>query len=165
MNIPGTELGFWSKRALIASSVTVGAYYFSVLENLTSADLNNVAAVVAQIAATMLGFVLAALAVLTTIADTRLVRNMKKTGHYHVLVLRLQGTVAAFGIVCVVGIALLFVPGRHLLFRYVLVAAIIFSALLLFDAIRKFWIVLYHLAPPPETEDALRPKTQSDELD
>lgn len=63
---------------------------------------------IASIAATMLGFLLAALAVLASINDTHLVNMMKKTGHYDDLLFSVFLGASIFGGCLCVGFAIMF---------------------------------------------------------
>lgn len=96
----------------------------------------------------MLGFVLAALAILTTLGNTTLVANMQHTGHFSMLLKRMFGSVVAFGLVTVAGAALLFVPTLDIKWIYPLIGIAIFSIILLADVCRKLWLVLENLSIP-----------------
>lgn len=72
----GAAVGYWAGQQF-------GAPDWS------SDRLPNAFGVVAQIAATMMGFLLAALAILASIAGMRLLRNMQRTGHYAILLSRM----------------------------------------------------------------------------
>jgi len=100
---------------------------------------------VASIAATMLGFMLAALAVLASISNTTLVERMKKTGHYDDLLHTIFFGCTLFLAIALVGYSLLFgVPGSRWLLTFLLglhVAALVS----LMDIGRKFHLVLVNL--------------------
>lgn len=143
----GLGMLFWSKCAVVSIIVTLIAWYFGALHDLSQNDLRSAAGIVAQIGCTMLGFVLAAVAILTTVANTRLVRNMQRTGHFKVLITRMFGSVASFGVATLAGIMFLFLPQAKSVYAYPLIALIFFSSLLLLDVLQKFWTVLHHLQP------------------
>src|SRR5437899_2263891 len=84
-------LMFWIKCLVGGAVLGYAGWHFEILNAFTGGELRNSVGVVAQIAATMLGFVLAALAILLTIAGTRLLRNMQRTGHYGHLLSRMLG--------------------------------------------------------------------------
>lgn len=101
---------------------------------------------VASISSTMLGFVLAALAILASISETHLVRMMRESGHYMDLLKTMLMAMAVFLVCAVIGIALLFtVPASPpLLAAAVGVHA---SALVsMVDMGRKLWMVLRSLS-------------------
>lgn len=141
---------FWSKCAIASSIAALIAWYCGILQQLSPADLRTAAGVISQIGSTMLGFVLASLAILATLVNTRLVRNMQRTGHYRVLLRRMFGSVSAFGLLTLAGLIFLFLPTVHIPYVYPFIALIIFSVLLLLDVLLKFWTVLHHLHPELE---------------
>lgn len=70
----------------------------------------------AQIAGTMLGFLITALSILTAMINVKLLANMKRTGHYETLVDRLIFTSAFFLVTMLVSMAAMLLPGdwaRH----------------------------------------------------
>lgn len=143
----GKEIIFWSSR-LVASLILVAtAWHFDLISELKSADTRAAAGVVAQMGATMLGFVLAALAILTSVANSRLIRNMQRTGHYRVLILRMFSCIGAFGGVALIGLALLFSPTLHPLVVYPFIGLLLVAVFVLYDVAKKFWMVLSHLHP------------------
>lgn len=100
---------------------------------------------VASIAATMLGFMLAALAVLASISNTTLVERMKKTGHYDDLLHTIFFGSLLFLAIVLGGFALLFgaPPVRWLL--AVLSGLHVAALVSLADIGRKFHLVLKNL--------------------
>lgn len=147
MPILGQEMLFLSKCAIASLIAAGGAWYLDIFQQLDAATFRNAAGIVAQIGATMLGFVLAALAILATVVNTRLIRNMQRTGHYRVLLRRMFGAVAAFGFVTIAGLVFIFMPTVQSIYVYPFIALILFSVLLLLDVSVKFWMVLHHLHP------------------
>lgn len=143
----GQELNFWSKRVFASIILSATIWHFDVISDLSSADAKAAAGVVAQISVTMLGFVLAALAILMSIGNSRLVRNMKKTGHYKVLTKRMFGSLAAFGALAIFGLMLLLSPFLSSAYIYPLIVLLLISIFVLYDVARKFWTVLNHLNP------------------
>lgn len=140
---------FWGSSALVAAAVTFGAYHYAVLACLSVADAKTGAGVLSQVSGTMLGFVLAALAILTTLGNTRLVANMQQTGHFSMLLKRMFGSIVAFGLGTVAGAAVLFVPALELKWIYPLIGISIFSIILLADVCRKLWLVLENISMTP----------------
>lgn len=100
---------------------------------------------VASIAATMLGFMLAALAVIASISNTSLVERMKKTGHYDDLLQTIFVGCMFFLAIALCGFALLFgaPPERWLL--AVLMGLHAAALVSLVDIGRKFRLVLVNL--------------------
>ena len=101
----------------------------------------------ASVGATMLGFMLAALAVLASINHTHLVNMMRTTGHYHDLLVTLFTGCALFLLCTMSGFLLVFnvTPRPWLMAGIVGLHA---SALVsIVDIGRKFWMVLVNLRP------------------
>lgn len=138
-------LMFWGKWAVVAGILAYAGYYFDILASLPIADAKTGASVLSQLSGTMLGFVLAALAILTTLGNATLVSNMQQTGHFAMLLKRMFGSVVAFGLVTVLGAVLLFVPVLDIDWLYPLIGTAIFSVILLADVCRKLWLVLENL--------------------
>jgi hypothetical protein len=147
MRVSGREVVFWISCLIVA---ICGSWYMSHdgwLNDLKDSDIRSAAGIVAQIGATMLGLVLAALAVLASIANSRLVKNMRKTGHYQVLLRRMFVALIAFGTSTIAGAVVIFLPVIKAEHAYLLIGIEVFAALLLADISRKFWLVLHHLTP------------------
>lgn len=147
MRILMSEVWFWSLSAICAVLLATAGWSKDLIGGLADSDLRAAAGVVAQIGATMLGFVLASLAILATVANTKLLRNMQRTGHYGLLLRRMIVCVGSFGLVALAGITILFVPKLCSLYGYLLLGTSFWSCILLFDVSRKFWSVLHFLSP------------------
>lgn len=137
---------FWIKWVATSSLIVVGIAYLGLLDRLTPADIKSAVGVVVQVAVTMLGFVLASLTVLATIAQSKLVRNMQKTGHYRVLLTRMFACLMMFGLVAIGGLILLFTPEIPVRATLAIVGLALLSIALLGDVLRKLRLVLDHLA-------------------
>lgn len=106
--------------------------------------IRSAASALAGVAATMVGFMLAALSVLTAVANQRLIRNMQKTGHYRRLLHELYHCGGAYAIMLVGAMVSLFAPSpAHILSLTVGVSA--YALLVMLSAGKKFWMVLTHL--------------------
>jgi hypothetical protein len=110
MNISGNNCKFALGTLLVGLAGACAIAYVGV-PNIEVGDLRQIASTVAQIAATMMGFLLAALAILASIANMRLLRNMQRTGHYQVLLGRMLITAAYFFFAMVFSILVLVAPG------------------------------------------------------
>lgn len=76
----------WTKllpRAAAAVAVAVSFLKWSELE---PQQIYSAAGVIAGVSATLLGFLITAVALITALMDRTLIINMRKTGHYRVLV-------------------------------------------------------------------------------
>lgn len=105
-------------------------------------DLRTLLGLLAQVSATMLGFLLAAMAILASISGTRLIRNMQKTGHFSVLLHRFFVNTIAFGISMVIAIAASMLNVRIADGTILSTSIFFFSCLLLCDVGWRFWLVL-----------------------
>lgn len=97
-------------RMLIGVLLAVGAIWF-IKEGVLSWDTLSVhatAGVFATISATLLGFLIAALSILVSVGDKTLVANMKRTGHYKVLMDNLFWTAAWLSLAMILALATLF---------------------------------------------------------
>ena len=121
-------------------------WHYQLVDQLNPSDIKGGIGVIVQLAVTMLGFVLAALTVLATIAQTRLVRNMHKTGHYGVLLSRMFACLFMLGLVSIVGLILLFVPEIPIIATLIVIALVMLSIVSLGDVLRKLRMVLDCLA-------------------
>lgn len=147
MNISVRAIIFWSRSFGVAFAAAHGLWYWSVLQGLEVGDLRSAAGVVSQLSGTMLGFVLAALAILTTVLDTVLVRNMQRTGHFRVLLSRMLFCIVAFGLATIYGAGMIFLPSPSEAHACVLIGLTVLALQLLFDVCWKFWFVLRGLTP------------------
>lgn len=134
---------------LIAALALYGIEHYGLLMRVKADTLSSAAGVVAQISATLAGFLLAVLSVLATIVNTRLVRNMQKTGHYQLLLRRLFANAAVFVVSMVAGMVAVFSGESGYPVRVLIFFSIV-GLVMLVDAARKFWMVLSHLGPASE---------------
>lgn len=111
----------------------------------------NFFGVVAQISATMLGFLLAALAILASIAGMRLLRNMQRTGHYSILLSRLFIAYALFFLLMIEAGAAMLLGARLPLAMEMLFGLMFASCASLVDASIKLTSVLMALRAAGKT--------------
>lgn len=127
--------------------MTLACGYFRPYAGLDVGELREAASAVAQIAATMLGFMIAALSILATITNTVLVQNMQKTGHFRVLLSRMYVAAVSFAITMLFGLVGVITNNIQQWAVLVMVFLVAWSTLLLIDFGYRFWMVLTHLAP------------------
>lgn len=110
--------------------------------------LHEAASAFAAIAATLLGFMIAALSILTSIVNQKLVRNMQKTGHYARLLSELYQTAACYALVMVVALFSIFLSTPYVIWGMTAaVFAMTFSTAMMISVGQKFWKVLLTLNP------------------
>lgn len=112
-------------------------------------DASEIYQVVGQfssISGVLLGFLIAALSILTTIGDRQLMKNIRKTGHLTVLLREMFFASTAFLVTLSLSLVCLFLPlpyAAHI--SAIVVAIFVFSTGLLVSAGRKFYILLTSL--------------------
>lgn len=131
---------------LTFATAFAGAWYGKVYPKFPdAAAVMSFGGTVASISTTMLGFMLAALAVLASINHTHLVNMMRAYGHYRDLLTTMVTGSLLFMLCAIGGFALLFgVPAWQELLC-VLVALHVAALVSLIDVGRKLWMVLSNL--------------------
>lgn len=115
-------------------------------------NIRTLAATTAQIAATMAGFILAALALILSLSDRILVQRMSVSGHLHVLILRMTLSMVFCLALTVGGIAFIVIPELGVAHLYIAAAACSSVALSILDILRKLATVFFFLSPLPTGE-------------
>ncbi|HDY98753.1 MAG TPA: hypothetical protein ENH72_09700 [Pseudomonas sabulinigri] len=110
-------------------------------------DIHNVISLFAQISATMLGFLIAALSILASISGHRLLRNMQRTGHYRVLLRRFFINSAAFAAAMVAALVSAVLRDSTPILTYGAFFFFVFATLLLVDIGYRLWLVMHNLTP------------------
>lgn len=105
----------------------------------------QLAGTVASVATTMLGFMLAALAVVASIHNTHLVRMMRKSGHYADLLRTMFGGCVLFLGIAMLGLAMAFGVAPRAWLLSMLVGLHVAALCALVDVGRKFWLVLHNV--------------------
>lgn len=135
------QLGF----KLILSVLCGGSVYL-YMDAKTAADLRSIVSTFASVAGTLLGFVIAALSILTSVVDRRFIAKLRVTGHYDVLLHELYWTAASFLLAMVVSMGALFLPDSKVLVgTSVSTSVMILATLYLIFAGYKFSLVMKHL--------------------
>lgn len=116
--------------------------------SLTTTDpalLVSIGGTIASVGATMLGFLLASLAVLASINHTHLVNMMRKTGHFDDLLKTVFWGCMGFLLCTIVGFALLFGVSPPHWMRLCIIALHVAALASLIDVGRKFFLVFTSL--------------------
>lgn len=100
---------------------------------------------VVQVSVSMMGFMLAALAILASITDKPLVKNMAKMGHYQDLLLSLFVACLVYMFSFLVSGSVLVVGDIGIEWRQVLIGALISNVTATLQIGWKFWKVLSNL--------------------
>lgn len=133
----------WINAALSIGAGWAVCYFMG---GTSASDLRSIASTFAGIAGTLLGFMIAALSILTAVMDRRLVANLRKTGHYDRLLHELYMASAMYLVALVLSLVTLFLGPRAILYGTVLTVASMVSATVLFvSSGRKFALVMKYL--------------------
>lgn len=122
-----------------------GMWHFKFLSSINEDVAQSIAGTFTQVGASMLGFMLAAMAILATISDAHLVKVMKVQGHYADLLKTLFIGCLIYLLMTGIGVVLLFCPTSWWVAKYLLVGVSISSLISLSDLGHKFWLVLSNL--------------------
>lgn len=131
---------FWISVAALLGGM-VGAWL--VVPDLQDDAARTVAGTYAQVAGTMLGFLIAALSILTALISEKLLSNMRKTGHYDTLVKEMFLSCLAFMATMVASLVGLILPGSQMHFALALATGLMaFSLIWLMVAGIKLYVVI-----------------------
>jgi hypothetical protein len=136
----------WQFAAITGASSAVFAH-LGWIPTQCAAELVTLAGTLAQIGTTMLGFMLAALAVVASISHTHLVSMMHKTGHYKDLISRMFTGCVAFLACTLLSMVILFGYDPNPAMRALLVGLHAAALWTVLDVGHKFWLVLSNLKP------------------
>jgi hypothetical protein len=122
-----------------------GARHYNFPPPVNCEAVTSVAATFTQVGASMLGFMLAAMAILATISDSHLVKVMKQQGHYDDLLKTLYMGCVVYLFMAGFGVIAMFGGTYETLFKYLFVSISVSSLVSLLDLGHKFWLVLSNL--------------------
>jgi len=103
--------------------------------------------ILAQISAAMLGFMMAVLAILASISDKKLIRNMQRTGHYHGMLRRIFINNIGFGLLTSFSLFVSLRPDFIFNLAPLVFWASFFSSMLFSSSLVMLWQILMHLKP------------------
>lgn len=135
---------FWIKSILLAAIVTFISFRYSCYL-IEINDMKNFISTITSLSASMLGFILASLAILASISNTAMISNMKKTGHFDFLLERMFICLSILGVVTLTCIVMSLIKNARQEFLYILIFLISVSAASISDVLNKFWVLLKHL--------------------
>ena len=137
-------MGEWIKL-IIAGCVAILAGGYGTGDH-SIETLISAAPAYTSVAGTLLGFLIAAVAILTAVVNRRLIQNMVKTGHYRVLLHEMYGTSVALLASTGAGLIAILAPDTWVVnSMWVCVSTLTFGLLLLASAGRKFYIVMINI--------------------
>ena len=116
------------------------------------ATITTVAGAYASVSVTMLGFALAVLAILISISDRRLVRNLARTGHFKRLTDGLYWSAAYYGVTMLMSLLTLFFQGVWMTAAIAVSTGCMMGATLSLGVMSaRFWKVLNVCVPRDNT--------------
>lgn len=139
---------YWTlSSTLISIIITAILHCKSIFSAMSFEEKKELAAVFAQVSATMLGFILAALSIMATISGRRLVKKMNEYGAFEVLLKRFFGNAIAYtlSMMCAFALMLLKPFVESILLFELSFLLFTFSTLLLFDTGYRLKMVLTNL--------------------
>lgn len=140
---------FWSKHAFAATAVVAGGYGVGLWPAVTNEKVVSAASLMAQIGATMMGFVMAMIAIMATFGAFRFGRNLQRTGRFSILLRLMTLTAISFLLVTIVGSGVSVWDGSiHPAWITCLFWLILWSGFLLLDAMHKLFRVIELLQTP-----------------
>lgn len=132
--------------ALVGVVSALVAYWFGWTPDLPDrAAVLGFAGSIASVASTMLGFMLAALAVIVSVSNTALVQRMRTTGHYDDLVNTIMWGCVIFLLNAMAGFALMFGAAPSYGYMLTLLGLHGAACTAVIDIGRKFRLVLVNL--------------------
>lgn len=156
---------------IVGAAAGIAFYRWPTLSQVS--DFRTLGTTLASVAATLLGFLIAALALLASVSQHWFIRNLQRTPHFSGVLKDLYVSCAAFLLVLIVGIASLIAPAPdgpgpvlpHSALHVVicLLLGVTAGALVtLLPVGKKFWFILINLRPagtrfeeaPPEESAA-----------
>lgn len=152
MHFSARKSWFWGRHAIAALAMLLANEHWSVFSLFHGDEIQRTSAgILAQIGATMMGFVLALVGVLASLASTRLLRNMQRSGHFNVLLALLLVTALVFGFLTVVGVVISMMTTITKCYTYILIFFALWAVLLLLDSMTKLWDVVSVIHPGGDT--------------
>lgn len=148
---------FFFGHVLLAGAVSLLTWYFECVPTMPSTDKATVFSTLAQIAGTMLGFMLATLAILASINDAELVKKMRVSGHYDDLSQTIFSGCFLFLTSTVISVWFLFVDGKHEAMMAALVGSYVGAIWVLLVVGWQFWLTLRNLTPVQENPSQMPP--------
>lgn len=119
------------------------AYAFYALPGAPEAQLYNASGVIAGVSATLLGFLVTAIAIVVALVDKKLIVNMRKTGHYSVLMRDAFVTCACLLLTLTASCATLVITSNWLKIACtVIVFLLILSLMYAYQSGRRFAVVV-----------------------
>jgi hypothetical protein len=141
------DMRYFIKFCLVLSCLlTSAAWYKNWFQGLDDNAIRSASSVAAQVSATLLGFLIAALAILVSVTGSQLIKNMQQTGHYRVLLKKIFIVSVWYALSLVVGCWAVIAPAQFLyVSAFLCLGVFLASVLMLGDIGWRFWMVLKNI--------------------
>ncbi|WP_233405863.1 hypothetical protein [Enterobacter roggenkampii] len=138
---------YFIKVCLVLSCIlTTLTWYMGWFRGLDDSAIRSASSVAAQVSATLLGFLIAALAILASVTGSRLIRNMQESGHYRVLLKKIFIVSVWYALSLIVGCWAVISPIQFLyVSAFICLGTFLASVLMLGDIGWRFWMVLKNI--------------------
>jgi hypothetical protein len=127
------------------------------------ASVKSFASTAAQIASTLIGFILAAITILLTLSGHKLIVNMGISGHLRHLVIRMLMSMLALMAFMIYSMSVMVSTSINECILYTLSSLSVYAMLVFMDLVIKLGLVLYFLSPLPQANDKVVSKTYYEE--
>lgn len=140
------EISIWLVISL-AVSVTVCFVFYNGIVDIAPPMMNEVLKTLITLFGTMLGFVLTLMAIVISLIDKRLIKNMVKSGHYNNLLMSSKTlSLLYFVSITIYLIALMFTESQSPVFL-LSIGATVFVAIYSLRTAYKFFQIFKHIDP------------------
>lgn len=118
-------------RNLLELLLVIGSGYLAHVALAPKAPevVSGIAGTFAAVAGTLMGFLIAALSILTSLTGKALIENMKKTGHWEHLLHRIYAAAAVFLVILALSLVSLFISGQMMHWIMVIASSLMVLAL------------------------------------
>lgn len=131
---------------LLSCLLTTAAWHNDWFIALDNTAIRSASSVAAQVSATLLGFLIAALAILASVTGSQLIKNMQKSGHYRVLLKKIFIVSVWYALSLIIGCWTVIAPVQFLyVSAFLCLGAFLASVLMLGDIGWRFWLVLKNI--------------------
>ncbi len=131
---------------LASGSLTTVTWCKGWFKGLEDSAIRSAASVAAQVSATLLGFLIAGLAILASVTGNQLLKNMQESGHYAELLRKIFTIAVWYAVSLVIGCWTVIAPMQFLYESAFLCLGVFLAAVLMLGDIGwRFWIVLKNI--------------------
>ncbi|EMK7706666.1 TPA: hypothetical protein ACPZRX_001431 [Yersinia enterocolitica] len=131
---------------VLSCMLTTVTWYKGWFRELDDSAIRAAASVAAQVSATLLGFLIAGLAILASVTGSQLLKSMQESGHYRVLLNKIFVVAVWYALSLIIGCWSVISPPQFLYCSAFLCLGIFLSSVLMLGDIGwRFWLVLKNI--------------------